>query len=232
MFISGLVGANFGSIANCTNEAVSLGTIVQQLDMTILYSGIASFNDSGTMDGVSSTGVIFNCANNADVSLTLSKGTIYMGGIVIKNAGTISACANYGNLSCRATTTNGGTFYIGGIALNSTGGTFNYCVNSGNLTFTNATRKMVGGIVLSYNHGTTRGVVDTAGNTLTAYCGSVSNSNAYVRENVSVDTLLTSTTKSLSTNETISGNVAFRGTIYKITISVVNYVPTMTVVKA
>ena len=107
-----------------------------------------------------------------------------------------------------------GTFYIGGIAIYNSGeGKINYCVNSGNISTINANTgtTLIAGIVVSYNNGTTIGLVDTAGNTLASYCGGVTTQKSYVKEGVTVNPPLTAQWLSASSQITISGTVSFRG---------------------
>ena len=151
--VGGVVGYNNidGSLVEyCWNT----GDVINEFNKTYV-GGVVGFNqngartehcwNSGTVDakGQRIGGVVGNNVDNSGMSYCYNTGTVkglnYVGGVVGFNSYTVENCYNTGGVS--------GGSYVGGVA--GSGGTMNYCYNTGTVKCT-GTATTVGGVA-GYN---------------------------------------------------------------------------------
>ncbi len=171
IFMSGLVGVNYGMIENSTNNADITYSTPQRVPFYFGYAGIALFNDTDE----AYIGRIVNSFNTGDISLTARTNNInlYGSGIVISNGGILNCVGNDGNFTINTTSAASScSAYFTGIALYSNGffnneNSISYAYNNGQFTNSSTSARLVkAGIVYSLASGQINTLVDTKGNTL------------------------------------------------------------------
>lgn len=187
LYIGGLIGRNrAASISGCTSSA----TIVS--DATYV-TGAAAKTDLyiGGFTGYCSNpnGVLENCSNTGNISVTSTALNIYVGGICAQtSAGTITGCSNSGAITVSTGRTSGDPckfIYLGGLfSVVDASGDEQYlkvieCSNSGDITSNSNVKQLIaGGIAaqLSTNKAEFTNTTNTGNITTTAalrnlFCG-------------------------------------------------------------
>ena len=105
------------------------GGTIKNLTVSGAFSSTASYN-AGICGR--SSGSIYNCTNNVNITVVTSSGIAYAGGIAAYCTGNIGNCKNNGNLTADTTV----NVYTGGICaqLGASGSTLSDCTNTGTIT--------------------------------------------------------------------------------------------------
>lgn len=124
--VGGIVGYNKGTIANCSNRATVIG-----------------FTCAGGVIGYQDHGVVENCSNSGDISITKLADTqsdkpAAVGGVVgfhIRSDSTVRNCTNYGTVSVQnLPSTLVSYIYAGGVVGLTEGATVEDCTNYGEVS--------------------------------------------------------------------------------------------------
>ena len=160
--VAGFAGKNYGTISACE---ILIGSKIECQNVDV--AGIVSQNHAGAE--------ISTSENQAELSQTtnLSTWSPNVAGIALSNAGTISNCFNYGNLSATSTTetTNNSAVLIAGIAASNTAN-INHCKNIGDITVSSQNMSIYAGGITAYTTSQTNADSPTIN-----FCGTQGNLN-------------------------------------------------------
>ncbi len=207
VFVGGIVGVNYGLIANCSNSnTASLSySMSQQVVLNFGYAGICAYNASKT----NLVGTITNCVNQAERQVTVARNNnmVYLAGIALSNSGKISTSGNNANmtLAARGAGVTTMTGYFAGITI-SNNGTLEYLYNNGEFSHTYGTLNY-GGIAYLLKGGIINSLVETVnGQPLIKSCESRPNSlgSHYATSDSGTHTFIT--TQELSAQRIDCGN--------------------------
>ncbi len=195
VFVGGIVGVNYGSIANCTNTATFAYSMAQQLSLNFGYGGICAYNGNIT----SAYGTITNCFNQGDKQVTVSvnNNLVYLAGITLSNGAKISTSGNDGNMKLNVRGAGVTTFtgYFAGITISSNNGVLEYLYNNGTLENISAYGTLnYGGIAYALSGGTINTLVATvSGQPIVKSCTSkpISLGSNYATDNSGTHALIT-----------------------------------------
>ena len=202
VFMGGMVGINFGTITNSTNNASFTYNMPQLLNVNFGYSAVSVFN---TSDGGYS-GSITNTINNGDVTINVRQRNVnvYVSGIVMNNYSTLNGVGNNGNFT--QTSTVSCAVYFTGIALQSEGGTISYGFNNGTFEASSSSASNVAGIVYTLYGGTINYLADTKGYAIARICQLSPTDNGVNYALVNSGTVSTISTVELSTTRVSMSN--------------------------
>lgn len=154
LYVGGLVGRNrSANISDCTNlgEIVANATYVADADSTKNNLYIGGFTGYCS----NPDGVLENCSNTGNISVSSTARNIYVGGICAKaSAGTIKGCINSGAITVSTGRTSGDPckfIYLGGLfSVVDASGDEQYlklieCSNSGDITSNSNVKQLIAG---------------------------------------------------------------------------------------
>lgn len=125
--IGGVVGTNTKEVKNCTfNGTITIESACYDEDYSVIAGGIVGDNST-------SKALISRCANNGDISCTISKGESFAGGIAGNSEGTIEYVGNSGSVYSFS---QGNNSYSGGVA-GCNSGYIENCENRGSISADN-----------------------------------------------------------------------------------------------
>lgn len=189
LYVGGLIGRNrAASISGCTNsgEIVANATYVADADSTKNNLYIGGFTGYCS----NPDGVLENCTNTGNISVTSTTLNIYVGGICAKaSAGTITGCSNSGAITASTVSADGDlcqSIYLGGLFSIVDANKEQFlevigCSNSGDITSASDVKQQtIGGIAgrlstynVKFTGNTTSGNITTKAAIQSLFCGGV-----------------------------------------------------------